>query len=97
MTVYDRYGTSLVNADTLSHGHSISLQPGENHLRVQIEKLHLNPGIYTIGLWAADPPNEIYDEIRAACLMEVIETEKEKIRVQADGLVAVKFKAEVKS
>jgi lipopolysaccharide transport system ATP-binding protein len=97
VTVYDRYGTSLVNADTLSHGHPISLKSGENHLRVQIEKLHLNPGIYTVGLWAADPPNEIYDEIRAACLMEVIETEKEKIRVQSDGLVAVKFKAEVKS
>lgn len=95
VTVYDRYGTSLVNADTLAHGDPISLRAGENHLRLEIEKLHLNPGIYTVGLWAADPPSEIFDEIRSACLIEVIETEKEKIRVQADGPVPVKFKAQV--
>lgn len=95
VTVYDRYGTSLVNADTLSYGHPISLRAGENHLRVEIEKLHLNPGIYTVGLWAADPPNEIFDEVRSAFLMEVIETETEKIRVNADGAVAVRFKAEI--
>ncbi len=95
VTIYDRYGTSLVNTDTLAHGDPISLRAGENNLLVQIDKLHLNPGIYTVGLWVADPPTELYDEVSSAFLMEVIEIEKERIRVPSDGLVPVKFKVDV--
>jgi len=89
--IFDRYGTKLVNADTLSHGKPISLHEGRNTVVIKMDQLHLNPGIYTIGLWAADPPIEIYDYISSASLIEVIESEKENIRVQSDGLVPVKF------
>lgn len=89
--IFDRYGTKLVNADTLSFGKPIDLREGENTVKLKIDQVHLNPGLYTLGLWVADPPLEVYDYIPSAALFEVVETEKEKIRVQADGLVPVKF------
>ncbi len=89
--IFDRYGTKLVNADTLSLGLPINLQEGQNTVKLRIDQVHLNPGLYTIGLWVADPPLDVYDYIPSAALFEVVETEKEKIRVQADGLVPVKF------
>jgi len=89
--IFDRYGTKLVNVDTLSLGRSMDLREGENSLRLRIDQLHLNPGIYTLGLWVADPPIEIYDYLTSAALIEVVETEKENIRVQSDGLIPVTF------
>jgi len=89
--IFDRYGTKLVNADTLSLGRPVDLLKGTNTIRFQMNQLHLNPGLYTIGLWVADPPAEVYDYVTSAALFEVIETEKENIRVQADGLVPVDF------
>ena len=89
--IFDRYGTKLINADTLSNGRAIPLREGKNTIRFRMEQLHLNPGTYTFGLWVADPPIEVYDYIPSAALFEVVETEKEKIRVQDDGLVPVKF------
>jgi ABC-type glutathione transport system ATPase component len=89
--ISDRYGTKLVNADSLSLGKSVELKKGKNELKFRVEQLHLNPGMYTIGFWVADPPIEVYDHITSAALFEVVETEKDKIRVQADGLIPVKF------
>jgi lipopolysaccharide transport system ATP-binding protein len=89
--ISDRYGTKLVNADTLSYGQAIDLRKGKNTLKLRMHELHLNPGMYTIGLWAADPPSEVHDYIPSAVLFEVVETEKEHIRVRGDGLVPVKF------
>lgn len=91
VVIFDRYGTKLVNADTLSFGKPIDLREGKNTVKFRMDQVHLNPGLYAIGLWAADPPLEIYDYIPSAVLFEVVETEKGKIRVQADGLIPVKF------
>jgi lipopolysaccharide transport system ATP-binding protein len=91
VTIFDKYGTSLVNMDTYSLGNAISLREGKNRLKLLAEQLHLNPGIYTIGLWAADPPFEVYDVIPSVALIEVVETERKNIRVKSDGLVPVKF------
>jgi lipopolysaccharide transport system ATP-binding protein len=91
VVIFDRYGTKLVNADALSFGKPITLREGMNSIKFRMDQLHLNPGMYTIGLWAADPPIEVYDHVPSAALFEVVETEKEKIRVQSDGLVPVKF------
>src|SRR5215216_1390413 len=89
--IFDRYGTKLVNADTMSYGQPIELHQGANTLKIRIDQLHLNPGLYTIGLWVADPPSEVYDHVPSAAMFEVIELEKENIRVKADGLIPVKF------
>ncbi len=91
VVIFDRYGTKLVNADSLSYGNAIPLKQGRNSITFRIEQLHLNPGIYSIGLWAANPPVEVYDSIVSAVMFEVVEVERENIRVQADGLVPVKF------
>ncbi len=91
VVIFDRYGTKLVNADTLSHGETIALHAGRNAVTFRVDQLHLNPGMYTIGLWVADPPIEVYDYLASAALFEVVEVEKEGIRVQSDGLVPVKF------
>jgi lipopolysaccharide transport system ATP-binding protein len=91
VVIFDRYGTKLVNADTLSHGRTIDLRQGINNLKLKVDQLHLNPGMYTMGLWVADPPSEIHDYIPSAVLFEVVETEKESIRVRSDGLIPVKF------
>ena len=48
VTLYDRFGTKLVNADTLSQGRSITLRAGRNRVSFSIRGLHLNPGIYTM-------------------------------------------------
>ena len=91
IVIFDRYGTKLVNADSLSYGKNISLKKGLNTITFRMDQLHLNPGMYTIGLWVANPPIEVYDYIPSAAIFEVVETEKEKIRVQSDGLVPVNF------
>jgi ABC-type multidrug transport system ATPase subunit len=91
VVIFDRYGTKLVNADTLSSGRQVDLRQGKNTLKFRVDQLYLNPGMYTIGLWAADPPSEVHDYIASAALFEVVETDKENIRVQADGIVPVKF------
>jgi lipopolysaccharide transport system ATP-binding protein len=91
VTLYDRYGTKLVNADTLSIGKPVLLGKGRNIVRIAIEQLHLNPGTYSLGLWAADPPKEIYDFISSAIPFEVVERETERLRVQGDGFVPCKF------
>ena len=92
--IYDRYGAKLINADTLSRGKSIDLHEGANTLQLTMKQLHLNPGMYTIGLWVADPPSEIHDHIPSAALFEIVETETENIRVRGDGLIPVDFDIE---
>jgi lipopolysaccharide transport system ATP-binding protein len=89
--LYDRYGTKLVNMDTLALGEAIPLQKGHNTIRLKIKELHLNPDIYTLGLWIADPPSEVFDSIPSAIKIEVVELESQKIRVQADGAVTCNF------
>jgi ABC-type polysaccharide/polyol phosphate transport system ATPase subunit len=91
VTVFDRYGTKLVNADSRSQGKPVNLRQGRNTVNFRIDQLHLNPGTYMIGLWAADPPSEVYDQINSAAVFEVVETEAEKIRIESDGLVPVDF------
>jgi len=91
VVLYDRYGTKLVNVDTLALGETISLRKGHNIVRLRIKALHLNPGMYTLGLWVANPPSEVHDSISAAVQIEVVEQISERIRVQKDGLVTCDF------
>jgi len=55
VTIYNQLGTKLVNADTYEVGASVALKAGVNRLRVRIRRLNLNPGMYRLGLWLADP------------------------------------------
>src|SRR5437773_3742016 len=55
VTLFSLSGTKLVNADTIALGRVIALRKGRNIVRIRIEKLYLNPGVYVVGLWLANP------------------------------------------
>jgi ABC-type polysaccharide/polyol phosphate transport system ATPase subunit len=92
--IYNKSGTKLVNADTLSIGKVISLQKGRNIVRLRLKELHLKPDIYIIGFWLADPlGGEVFDFIEYACEIEVVNLEAEGfgMRPPFDGCVTCDF------
>ena len=92
--IYDQYGTKLVNADTMALGELVNLHTGVNRLLLKINELHLNPGIYVLGLWMANPPSEVIDQINSALKFEIIDVEVQRLgtRPRADGAVSCEFK-----
>ncbi len=92
VTFYDRVGTKLVNADTITLGNSLNLEQGQNVIRIRIDKIHLNPGLYHMGFWLANPPH-VFDFIELGGTTEVIAYEAQGIahRGDHDGLVTCSF------
>jgi lipopolysaccharide transport system ATP-binding protein len=88
-------GTKLINADTVLLGQVIRLRKGSNKVRLRIEKLHLNPGVYRVGLWLADPissrANSAYDYIESAFEIEVIKLKSEKPSLHPNAFVTCHF------
>jgi len=91
VSLFDRYGTKLVNVDTLSLGRFIRLERGHNLVRLRVDSLYLNPGIYVVGVWIANPPHELFHSIPHAAFVEVVENEDGRIRVRDDGAVPCRF------
>jgi lipopolysaccharide transport system ATP-binding protein len=94
VVIYSKSGTKLVNVDTLSIGKAISLQKGGNIVKLRIKELHLNPDIYVLGFWLADPlGGEVFDFIEYACEFEVVNLEAEGfgMRPPFDGCVTCDF------
>ena len=93
VTFYDQSGTKLVNADTLAIGREISLQPGRNLVVLRIPQLHLNPGVYLVGLWLANPGGAVLDHAEAAFQVEVITLQGRGLGMLPDahGLVTCEF------
>ena len=91
--IYDRYGTKLINADTISIGQSVALCQGENVVRLRIEALHLNPGVYQMGWWLGDAFGRIFDFAESAIDLEVIERETAGlgVRPRVNGVVDCQF------
>jgi lipopolysaccharide transport system ATP-binding protein len=71
----DRNGTKLVNADILTLGQELQLEPGENVVHLSIESLHLNPGMYELTLWMGDTVGLGLDLVEPACHVEVVALE----------------------
>jgi ABC-type polysaccharide/polyol phosphate transport system ATPase subunit len=94
ITIYDQYGAKLINADTVVLGQGTPLKEGHNTLKIMIDQLHLNPGIYVLGLWLADPMGVIFDHIESALNLEVVAVEQEGYgaRPIADGMVTTPFR-----
>jgi ABC-type polysaccharide/polyol phosphate transport system ATPase subunit len=97
VTLYDRNGTKLVNADILSLGRVIALRPGRNRVRFRIGELLLNPGLYALGLWLADCGGTVLDFTDSALDLEVVDLEREGFgtRPESDGAVPCRFTVEV--
>ena len=72
VTLYDVHGTKLVNADTIALGRTLRLEPGEHRLTLRVPELHLNPGVYVLGLWLAGPLEATLDYVPAAFEVEVV-------------------------
>jgi lipopolysaccharide transport system ATP-binding protein len=76
VTLYEPSGLKLVNAETKLQGQTIKLREGRTMVRVLIHEVHLNPGVYHVGLWLADPvrvrqSGTAYDHIEPAFAFEI--------------------------
>jgi lipopolysaccharide transport system ATP-binding protein len=91
VTIYDRYGTKLVNTDTLSAGQQFILTPGVNELTFHYPALHLNPGAYRVGLWMANYP-VVLDFLTEAFPIEVHRVRELAAGFDVDGLVTCDFR-----
>jgi lipopolysaccharide transport system ATP-binding protein len=96
VTIYNKAGTKLVNADIDSIGKVIDLKKGRTIVRLRIEQLHLNPDIYTLGLWLNKTGGSLgsipLDYIESACEIEVVNFEYEDFGIKEVAPVACKFK-----
>ena len=96
VTIYNKAGTKLVNADVESIGQVIDLKKGRTIVRLRIEQLHLNPDIYTLGLWLNKTGGSLgsipLDYIESACEIEVVNFEYEDFGIKEVAPVTCKFK-----
>ncbi|MBK9715246.1 MAG: ATP-binding cassette domain-containing protein [Kouleothrix sp.] len=78
-------GVKLINADTILQNRVVRLRAGRNLVRLRIDQLYLNRGVYRLGLWLANPisgaANSPYDEVESALEFEVVD-----LRPDASGL-----------
>jgi lipopolysaccharide transport system ATP-binding protein len=90
---HDRYGTLLVSANLSFLGESIELRKGRNEIVLEIEALHLTPGIYSTDLWMAmSSMGYAIDHVLPAFQIEVIDAPANRLAVclpQARGRGAV--------
>jgi hypothetical protein len=89
----DRFGMRLVNADSIILNRSAHFREGRNHVRLEIESLHLNPGLYGVDLWMAGN-GQVIDYIPGAVQVEVVDYSGGRIagiRPAGDGVVTCDF------
>jgi homopolymeric O-antigen transport system ATP-binding protein len=93
VTFYSSAGTKLVNADTISLGKIVEVAKGRNDVRLRINKLHLNPGSYILGLYLASPLGAVFDHIESAFEITVADLETNALgqRPVCDGEVSCEF------
>ncbi len=96
VTIYSQLGTKLVNADTVDVGREVRLSAGTNQVRLRIRQLHLNPGVYRLGLWLAHPMasqavRSAHDFIEWAFDIEVLGVDSPDGRYASEGAVACDF------
>jgi lipopolysaccharide transport system ATP-binding protein len=95
VTIYSLTGLRLVNADSISLGESLALTVGDNVVTIRIEQLHLNPGIYRVGFWIADPimgTRGVYDYLESAFEMPVFTANVGGYGVTPESVVPCRFK-----
>jgi lipopolysaccharide transport system ATP-binding protein len=90
--VFDQSGFKLVNADTLSLGVSLLLEEGSNRLQICVEKLHLKPGTYKLGLWLAGV-GEVFDHMESVVEVDVVNPIMDGLGLTSanDGVVSCNF------
>ena len=71
--LYDQHRTKLVNAFLDVADREIALHPGRNVLRLRIDRLHLNPGCYVVGVWIGDHRGKSLDDADAVFELELVD------------------------
>ena len=67
-------GAKLLSVDTQSLGLATPVDKGRTVLGLRIDSLHLNPGTYTVSLWATGPlGRRIFDRVDAAFVLQVVD------------------------
>jgi|RhiMetdeSRZDD1v2_1073273.scaffolds.fasta_scaffold21248_5 lipopolysaccharide transport system ATP-binding protein len=96
ITLHDLSGTRLINVDTIFINRTIHLQTGRNLVRLRIEKLHLNAGVYRLALWLANPRSArsaagVYDYVESAFAFEVFHGKFEGLKLNPNAAVTCHF------
>ncbi len=88
-TITDRYGTKLVNCDSLGSGETARLRDGHNFFRLRVEALHLNGGLFNLSLWLALSAADPIDYIDTALTFRVADRPTAMLgaRPRRDGVV----------
>jgi lipopolysaccharide transport system ATP-binding protein len=93
--IHDRYGTLLVYPNITALGESIDLRRGCNEVTFKIDQLHLNPGLYTVGLSMYNSTiGDRIDYISSAFQMDVVDAPAEDplaLGPREQGPVTCKF------
>jgi lipopolysaccharide transport system ATP-binding protein len=94
VTIKAQSGTKLINADIVSQGLVVRLNEGRNSIRLQIEEVYLNPGVYVVGLWVGHSFGKALDNIEAALEIEVVNPDSRGFGMTpaSDGLVPCRFR-----
>jgi lipopolysaccharide transport system ATP-binding protein len=94
VTIKTLSGTKLINADIVSQGETLSLKEGRNSVSLRIEEVHLNPGVYVVGLWVGHSFGKAFDHVEAALEIEVVHAESRGLGMtpRYDGLVPCRFR-----
>jgi lipopolysaccharide transport system ATP-binding protein len=85
-------GTRLVNADIISLGEVLRLRPGRNRVRLELEALHLAPGVYACGLWLGPSLGRPIDHIESGFSVEVVDATGPGFGTSVSGLVPCRFR-----
>ena len=82
----------LVNADTVLISRPIHLEKGLNEVHIKIQRLHLKPGRYLVGLWLANSVNDPFDHVESAFEISVLgENNRLGSAITHDGVVTCDF------
>jgi lipopolysaccharide transport system ATP-binding protein len=97
VNVRTRTGAKLVNADTIAHGQAVRLHQGRTTLRLRIDALHLNAGVYVVGLWMSHAAGAPIDYVDSACELEIVRAREAGFGLTptADGVVPCEFEMTV--
>jgi lipopolysaccharide transport system ATP-binding protein len=74
ISLQDHQGARLISADTMALGLLTEVKEGRNRIKLSIESLHLNPGVYYATVWVSGPRGRpVYDRIESAFTLQVID------------------------
>jgi lipopolysaccharide transport system ATP-binding protein len=74
VSLHDQQGARLISADTMSLDVATQVEEGTNRIKLHIDALHLNPGVYYATLWASGRlGRRVFDRIESAFALQVVD------------------------